>query len=434
MRTIPTVAVFALSCLGLVPAQAADREPVSKVISGYSLQEYDTLAGQLSEKTALVGGDVSLFATTRLSEFFHTAIVPPRLSQPALPSAPNPAIGKIEAETDYGMLSLDDFLVHPKSFAQGFIVVHHGKVVYESYPGMKPGDNHMWASTAKPLGGLLMEQLIDEGVIDEDKTYGHYVPDFRGTVWEDIRIIDIMNMASGLNVLEDDKTRSDPTSITTRLFRSEFGEPDPVTNKLESTRDVLKAAIKLIDPGKSFDYSSALAQSLVILIEEVTQKRFSDLLDERVFSHVALEGDLQVHLSSSDGLAVGHGLVSSRLRDLALFGMLYTPSWSKIATKQVVSDAALKRIQKDTPSHEVFMAGSDGPRFSAALADEVISNNRQWDDVFADGDFFKLGFLGQGIYVSPSRDLVIAYFSTNPDTGPGQRYMRPLAKSGLFDK
>ena len=149
---------------------------------------------------------------------------------------------------------------------------------------------------------------------------------------------------------------------------------------------------------------------------------------------MALEGDLQVHLSSSDGLAIGHGLVSSRLRDLALFGMLYTPSWSKIATKQVVSDAALKRIQKDTPSHEVFMAGSDGPRFSAALADEVISNNRQWDDVFADGDFFKLGFLGQGIYVSPSRDLVIAYFSTNPDTGPGQRYMRPLAKSGLFDK
>jgi CubicO group peptidase (beta-lactamase class C family) len=46
---------------------------------------------------------------------------------------------------------------------------------------------------------------------------------------------------------------------------------------------------------------------------------------------------------------------------------------------------------------------------------------------------FKLGFMGQGLYVSPDRDLVIVYFSTNPDTNPGQRYMRPIAKSGLFN-
>jgi hypothetical protein len=79
------------------------------------------------------------------------------------------------------------------------------------------------------------------------------------------------------------------------------------------------------------------------------------------------------------------------------------------------------------------MSGSDGPRFMAALNDYVISNNRQWDDVFPDGDMFKLGFMGQGLYVSPDRDLVISYFSTNPDTNPGQGYMRPIVKSGLFD-
>jgi hypothetical protein len=55
----------------------------------------------------------------------------------------------------------------------------------------------------------------------------------------------------------------------------------------------------------------------------------------------------------------------------------------------------------------------------AALNDYVISNSRQWDNIFPDGDMFKLGFNGQGMYVSPSRDLVIAYFSTNPDEAPG---------------
>lgn len=38
---------------------------------------------------------------------------------------------------------------------------------------------------------------------------------------------------------------------------------------------------------------------------------------------------------------------------------------------------------------------------------------------FADGDMFKLGFNGRGMFVFPGRDLVIAYFSTNPDEAPG---------------
>jgi hypothetical protein len=37
-------------------------------------------------------------------------------------------------------------------------------------------------------------------------------------------------------------------------------------------------------------------------------------------------------------------------------------------------------------------------------------------------------------FAPADRDLVIAYFSTNPDEAPGQGYMRPIAKSGLFDK
>jgi hypothetical protein len=69
----------------------------------------------------------------------------------------------------------------------------------------------------------------------------------------------------------------------------------------------------------------------------------------------------------------------------------------------------------------------------ATLNDYVISNSRQWDNIFPDGDMFKLGFNGQGMYVSLGRDLVIAYFSANPDEAPGQGYMRPISKSGLFN-
>jgi CubicO group peptidase (beta-lactamase class C family) len=409
------------------------RQPVTKELAGYSNSEFLAMVEGFQYENALAGGDVSLFANTRIASFFYTAIVSPLNASVPLTSDPNPAIGEIVAETVCGKLSLNDFVNSPKSFIQAFIVAHKGKVVYECYPGMRSTDSHLWASTAKPIVGLLIEQLIDEGKIDDNKTYGHYVPDFRGTAWQDMKIIDILNMASGLNILENDVTRHDPTSMATRLFRSEFGYPDPVTNKIETTRSIMKAAIKEIDPGKRFDYSSTNTQSLVILIEEVLNKRFSDAVDERVFSHMSLDGDMQLHLSANDHLECLHGLVSSRLRNMMLFGMLYTPSWNKISDAKVVSDAALHRIRKELPSHDVYMAGSDGPLFSAALNDYVISNNRQWDDIFPDGDMFKLGFMGQGLYVSPDRDLVISYFSTNPDTAPGQGYMRPIAKSGLFD-
>ena len=408
-------------------------QPVTKAIEGYSDAEYEAMFKVYGYQTALIGGDASLFANSRMATFFHTAVVPQRKPSNPVPTELNPAIGRIEATAPIGTMSLDDFVTNPKSDIQAFIVMHKGKVVYERYPGMKPTDSHVWASTAKPIVGLLLEQLIDEGKIDQNGTYGQYVPDFRGTAWENIRILDIMNMASGLNIGETDAARHNPTSIPTRLFLSEFGQPDSITKKIETTRTILKLAAKEIPPGTRFDYSSLNTQALVILVEEVTKKRFSDVADEKVFSHMSLDGDMQLHLSSGDRLEAMHGLVSSRLRNLMLFGMLYTPSWSKIADQQVVSDAALHRIRKEVASHQAYMAGSDGPTFTNALNDYVISNNRQWDDIFPDGDMFKLGFMGQGLYVSPDRDLVIVYFSTNPDTTPGQRYMRPIAKSGLFN-
>jgi len=53
-----------------------------------------------------------------------------------------------------------------------------------------------------------------------------------------------------------------------------------------------------------------------------------------------------------------------------------------------------------------------------------------------DGDFFKSGFGGQGLYISPSRDLVIAFFGTFDEEEKGHemtRIARQLAKSGLFE-
>ncbi len=138
-----------------------------------------------------------------------------------------------------------------------------------------------------------------------------------------------------------------------------------------------------------------------------------------------------MHLSP-DGVAMAHGVVSSRLRDMARFGMLYTPSWRKVATRQVVSDAVIARIRDGVRDTSFFTNGVDGTIFVDRLGDDtILANAWQWDYGWPDGDLYNGRFMDQGHYVSPARDLVIAFFSTSPTMSLG-RYLRPIATSRLI--
>lgn len=421
--------LLTLSCIGQEPDK--ERLSVSYVKKGFSLEQVESIESRISVPTLLRGQNESLYWATHVANTMPTAILPRVQPTKILAREINPKIGEVAMSTSLGQLSLSNFLADEHSFAQGFVAVHKGKVVFEQYPGMRPEQSHLWASNAKPLSSLLIDMLIDEGLIDQQKTFGFYVPDFRGTEWEDIKVIDILDMTPGLDTEEDDRTRKDPNSIAIRTFLAEFNEPHGSTGKVEKLRDVLKSARKIREPGTSFDYGSPVTQALVFLTEAVTQQKWSDAFQDRVWSKLMVEGDLQVHLTP-DGVAAVHGLVSSRLRDMARFGMLYTPSWNQVATEQIVSEAALARIRNGVRGEAFYLRGFDGPIFTERLRDKVVSNSRQWDAVFEDGDFFKGGLMGQGLYVSPNRDLVIAYFSTNLDTDLAG-YLRTLIRSGLFD-
>jgi len=62
------------------------------------------------------------------------------------------------------------------------------------------------------------------------------------------------------------------------------------------------------------------------------------------------------------------------------------------------------------------------------LQDKPLHNSYQWDAVFDDGDFFKAGLHGQGIYVSPARDLVVTWFSSGDAEISMASYARHIAK------
>ncbi|MCV6822927.1 MULTISPECIES: serine hydrolase domain-containing protein [Halocynthiibacter] len=398
-------------------------------MSKLAVEETYRVRAQVSVPKLLECGDVGHWWCTHISETMPTALVHSPEDRAQLGSSPLPELFDISATTDLGTMSLSDYLVHPQSGARAFLAIKNGEVIAESYPDLRPEQPHLWASCAKPMAGLMIDHLIEQGRIDETRCIGDYVPALRDTDWHDVTVRDAMDMTPGMDCEENNATRADPSSNAIRAFMAEFNAP--FQGRVESLLEVLQSSKRVSTPGEKFEYGSPCTQVLVLLAEAVSDKPWAELFRENVWQHVGAEGPMQVHLSP-DGVALAHGVISSTLGDMARFGMLFTPSWPKVSTKQIVSEATLARIRNGVRDKAFFMNGYDGPVFTDRLADDtILGNARQWDCIWSDGDMYKGGFMDQGLYVSPSRDLVIVYFSTTSNMQMA-RYLRPIATSHLF--
>ena len=164
-------------------------------------------------------------------------------------------------------------------------------------------------------------------------------------------------------------------------------------------------------PGQVFEYASVNTFVLSWLVERVTGLSFAEVLGREIWSRGGFEAPAQL-CTSAAGAPASHGGISTTLRDLARFGMLFTPR----ARSPVIDDEHLRRVQAGGRVDLHRSPSGDLPDYvSAAYGDRLPPPGRQWDFVMDDGDLFKGGFGGQGLYISPGRDLVIAFAGT-----PGQ--------------
>jgi CubicO group peptidase (beta-lactamase class C family) len=263
-------------------------------------------------------------------------------------------------------------------------------------------------STAKTTTSLVVRLLAEAGKIDVARPIDEYMPALRGTEWAGTSVLDVLDMASGMDIVETQANREQPRSAITRYNLAASGEPNADGRK-EEMFEVVRSAKRLRPAGQAFEYSSMNTTLLALLAEAVENKRWHEIFQERVWAKMTVEGDMPVAYAP-DGTVLAHGLVASRLRDMALYGLLYTPSWGKAAREPVVSPAFVREIQTGGRK-EIFMKGEIGAAMQRVHFpnDPPTANHWQWDGVWDDGDFYKGGVFGQGLYVSPGRDLVVWY-------------------------
>jgi CubicO group peptidase (beta-lactamase class C family) len=366
-----------------------------------------------------------------LNEFMPVATVARKGPVSLLSSTPSPEIGKVIVTSTSDSLNLEEYI--RRSQLQAIIVVYKGKVVYERYPRMRQEDKHLYFSVTKTLAGVAIALLEDEQKIKLDDTVGKYIPELNASSWGAIKLRDVLNMASGMTPQFDDPgARTDSNNLYFQ-FESAMGIQIKTSATDKGVLQALNNMSLMKQPGLSFEYGGHNTVILSMIVERITGLSFSEFISKRIWNNIGAEADGYLGLSP-EGIVVSSATMNSSLRDLARYGLLFTPSWGNVSHSKVISDAIIDKIQHVGINSQRYDKGAFGKRMINELGERPSHNAYQWDFVMGDGDFFKAGINGQGLYVSPKKDLVIACFS-HGDYTPGVSVAflsRAIAKS--FDK
>ena len=418
---------FVLSTALLVFAATVQAEGE---FQGYSLEESNAFHKEWNMDNWDEGGPLMRYVFLNMSEFWNHSIIDRGGPVRELPLNLRNDVANFETTTGAGKLTLSEYVGN--STVNGAIVIDDGRIVFESYPRMLPEDKHNYMSISKGLVATLIAILEDRGQIKVNSPIEIYLPELSGTDWEGIRVLDILDMASGIGCLEGDEDSYTNPNHCYYQFEASLGWVRPTDKTFESTHEYVTTLKSHRPPGEAFEYTSPDTFVLGWLIEEVSGSTYADFLAKEIWQKMGAESDAVI-TAPRRGVPIVHGGVSSTLRDVARFGLLFTPSGPQ-GSEQVVSDTYLQKIQHGGRP-DIFRAAraNDSSRIDGEPARH---NSYQWDFVMDDGDFFKGGYGGQGLYISPSRDLVVAFFGTFDENGDGHemiRIARQLAKSGLFD-
>ena len=327
-----------------------------------------------------------------------------------------------------GTSRFNEFVTDKSNFIDGVIALHKGKVVYESYPGMRPFDKHLWWSVTKVFTGALVAILEERNLIDINRAIDSYVPELSASGYAGVSVRDVVDMCSGIDALEMD----DPDAYTN--INSPYTKFEGTLGMLPETETTPSSPYKALTefgrrnpPGEGFYYTSVDTFACSWLIEKILKKPFHEIVREEFWSKIGPENDAMV-IVGSDGSPASHGGVSSTLADMARFGLLFTPSWKTVSQEQIISPKHIGKIQNDA-RHENFNNGAAGPFWEDVTGESLSHNVLQWDFVTKDGDFFKAGWGAQGLYISPARDFVFTFFSHQNAAIPILKFGRQIAKT-----
>ncbi len=293
----------------------------------------------------------------------------------ALPRSPA-NLSDVSFEAGGTRMTTDEYFVEQR--VGGLIVLKEGQIAYERY-GLGNTEDTRWVSfsVAKSVVSMLIGAAIQDGYIaGVDEKVTDYLPRLRGSSYDQSTIRNLLQMASGVQWNEDyTDPRSDVASATYETL-----------SLYEYLRDKPRDAA----PGEEFNYNTAETNLAGNLVRSAIGNNLSTYLSEKIWRPFGMEADAYWQLTEPGGGEFGGCCINATLRDYARIGLF------------ALNDGRL----------------ADG---TSALPEGWMSESVAPSTGFAGYGYFwwltrgaayqALGIFGQGIYVDPERNVVIALHS-----------------------
>lgn len=279
-------------------------------------------------------------------------------------------------------------------------ILSGGRTVFR-WPN-EPAAPHLLMSVSKVFASLAIGILADLGTLDYDRPVRDYLPEL-GSQWQPCLVQHVLDMTSGVGCPEvgDPRAYSDPEHPFYQFEASLGWRP---ASQSSSPYALMLGYDRAGQPGSRYAYTSVNTFLLAWMIERVTGLGYTQALQQLIWDKLSLAHDSAICVNHN-GVAVSHGGLIMSTDDLARFGTLFTPSQSpeNHALRVPKSYLDMLRTQRDHLA---------APTYSWPVE---AHPGAQWNLIHPDGDMYKSGFGGQGLYVSPTKDVVIAFCGI-PDT------------------
>ena len=302
------------------------------------------------------------------------------------------------------------------SYTDGFVVLHHGRIVTEQYRnGMTRGTRHLLQSVSKSLTGALVGAAVGSGALDPEGLVTDYVPVLRSTSFEGATVRHLLDMTAGTRFSED---YDDPGSDVRRYEIAAGWQPTADGQTGIDLAAYIGGLPNESAHGEAFAYRSILTDVLAMVVEGSTGERFADAMSRLLWSRMGAEQDAEITVDRH-GNAMSDGGISVTLRDLARFGQLYllggTPGGLQVLPSAWVDDTRFA----DEACRSMFLAslgaaGAKGSPAQLACAPLGHYRNQWWVLDPEAGIMMGSGIYGQYVYADAARDVVLAKLSSLP--------------------
>ena len=298
-------------------------------------------------------------------------------------------------------VDVNAFMAGQRSAA--LLIVQGGRLRLERYGLGFDGDGR-WTSfsVAKSFTSTLAGAAVRDGFIHSlDDKVSRYIPEMKGSAYDDVSVRQLLTMTSGVRWNED---YGDPNSDVARFNNH---KPAPGEDALVS---YMRTLPREAPAGTRWHYSTGETNLIGILVARATGQPLAQYLQQKVWQPAGMERPA-TWLLSKTGQEISGCCLQAAPRDFARFG-------------QFILDGARVNGQPIVPDDWL----ADATTRQADIGRPGSGYGYQWW-TRDDGSFGARGIFGQGIFIDPKRQLVVVF---NADWPSAQDAQAGAAREAFF--